>query len=98
MANISFTIPDAQLARIVNNISQHFNYEAEVTNPAFDPGQPEDPTTNPATIPNPESKAQFVKRMVKETMIAWVKAEEKRPVIQTANSDFEDAFIDPTIG
>lgn len=97
MAQIPLNIPDAEVARVVNGVCTHFNYSATISNPNFDPLLPEDPVMNPRTISNPETKKQFIKRMIRETVIAWVKAEEKTPVIRSANDDFEDTFIEPDI-
>lgn len=53
MASYTITIPDAILAKFVQNSCKAKGYQAEVPNPA-------DPTE---MIPNPETKAQFTKRM-----------------------------------
>lgn len=62
MATISFTIPDAILARVNDGIAKFHNYQDQIP----DPGDPA------STIPNPETKAQFNKRMIKETVKNWV--------------------------
>jgi hypothetical protein len=36
-------------------------YEATIENPSYDDQIPEDPTTNPSTIPNPQSIEDFTK-------------------------------------
>jgi hypothetical protein len=59
VANISITIPDAQLTRVIDGIAGQHNYQ--ITVPAPNPLDP--------PVPNPETKSQFAKRM----MIKWAK-------------------------
>lgn len=54
MANITLTIPDDKIQRIITAFTKEFGYQDNITN--------EDGTTSP----NPETKAQFTKRMVIE--------------------------------
>jgi hypothetical protein len=64
MAQIAITIPDNKMQAVLDAFAVRFGYEAQIFNPAFDQDLPEDPQTNPLTIPNPENKAQFAKRML----------------------------------
>lgn len=63
MAQYTITIPDTIVTQLINNIAIRFGYEDQIFNPAFNPELPSDPDTNPQTIPNPENKTQFAKRM-----------------------------------
>lgn len=58
MATISITIPDPIAARVVNAVAYNNGYTDTVTD------------MNGNTIPNPISKAQFCKNLVK----GWIKA------------------------
>jgi hypothetical protein len=53
MATITITIPDNEIARAISAICKKYNYQDTIL------GTPEQ-----GMIPNPESKAQFAKRMV----------------------------------
>lgn len=59
MATISITIADAQLTRVVNSFTDSFGYAPMVP----------DGLTPPGSMPNPETRNQFAKRMVAQ----WVK-------------------------
>jgi hypothetical protein len=65
MATITLTIPDVLLPRVVAGMCGRFNYQDKVDDPA-----------NPGShIPNPETKAVFCKRMirqfVKQSVLQW---------------------------
>lgn len=64
MATITINIPVDKEDWVLDGFAIRFGYEALVANPAYDSEQPEDPITNPQTIDNPETKAQFAKRMI----------------------------------
>ncbi len=82
MAQITFTIPDAQAARILDGFAMHHKYRVTVDNPGFDPEEIQNP--QPATIPNPESKSQFLKRKMIEFVKDSLKAEETRSAMAAA--------------
>ncbi len=50
--------------KVEDQFALAYGYQATVTNPAFNPALPVDPITNPATIPNPQSKAAFFNRQL----------------------------------
>lgn len=56
---VKFTIPTAHTTRIIDGVCYEHHYQAEVP----DPDNPE------KVIPNPETKAQFAKKMI----VQWVK-------------------------
>jgi len=61
MATITINIPVDKEDWVLNGLALRYNYTDNVANPSFNNELPEDPITNPTTIPNPETKAQFVK-------------------------------------
>ena len=64
MAQITINIPVDKEDWVLDGFAERFGYLVNVSNPLFDEGLPEDPDTNPLTIPNPESKQAFAKRMI----------------------------------
>ena len=75
MATISTTIPDEYLPRVIEALAGNYGYETNI----------KDAEGN--TIPNPETKAQFAKRMmaqwVKQNISAW-ESNEAAQVARTA--------------
>lgn len=61
MANITLTIPDAQLARVIDGICLYYNYAATILT-----------VGGGSSVPNPETKAQFAKRMLIEQTKIWI--------------------------
>lgn len=63
MAQIVLTIPDPVLPRMIQGLSEYYGYQPTL----------KDPSDITKTIPNPETRAQFAKRMlifhIKKTMI-----------------------------
>lgn len=66
MATISITIKDTQLQRVIDGICEDNNYQATVTN------------SDGTISPNPQTKAQFVKRIIIERVKGMVKAGEHK--------------------
>ena len=52
MAQIIINIPDAQLTRTLNGLGEFYNYSPTLTQ------------SDGSSIPNPESRAAFIKRMI----------------------------------
>lgn len=77
MAQVSFTIPDGILARVNNGIAAYHGYKDQIP----------DPSNPSATIPNPQTKAQFNKEKIKETIKSWVVAAESSAGSNTAKQD-----------
>lgn len=73
MAVISVTIADTDLPRVVNGVSAYFNYQ---------PLLPD--ITGLLTIPNPETKNQFARRMLVTSVKGWVKASESITAAENA--------------
>lgn len=74
MAVITLTIPDAILARVVDGICTNFAYQANIV------------TIGGNSIPNPESKGTFAKRMIVENAITWIANAEGRTALVTAEA------------
>lgn len=64
--DVTITIPPAKVQGVVDAFCYFGNYRNYIPNPAFNPDLPEDPVTNPLTLPNPETANQFAIRMLKE--------------------------------
>lgn len=78
-------IPQNKLDKIYEGF-EVLGYEALIYNPAFDKDLPEDPQTNPITIPNPETIAQFAQRMT----IQWFKKLYLRKKIRDLQETIKD--------
>lgn len=73
--SVTITIQnDAKAITLLDYFCKAHGYPSIVSNPAFDDEQPVDPQTNPLTIPNPETKKQFLKRYT----IQWWRNEGER--------------------
>jgi hypothetical protein len=64
---------DALASEIRNAYAKQFDYQDNVANPSYNPALPIDPVTNPVTIANPETKAQFRDRIIKREIKNCVK-------------------------
>ena len=65
MAQLTINIPDQVAQNVMDAYALRFGRPEFTANPGFNPNQ-EESETNPRVIPNPETKAQFAKRMVIE--------------------------------
>jgi hypothetical protein len=60
--SLTITIQDDAKAQwIMDGFMYNKPWQADVPNPAFDSELPEDPQTNPSTIPNPVTKFDYIK-------------------------------------
>jgi len=64
MASITINIGNADLPRVITGVCGFFNYSATIPQIIGDP------------LPNPETQAQFARRMVVEAVRSWVKTYE----------------------
>ena len=64
MATITINIPVEHETWVLNGLAYRFGYQEDVPNPDWDDQLSTDPETNPDTIPNPETKGAFAKRML----------------------------------
>ena len=69
MALFSIEIDDADISRVLDAMAVNFGRPDTVSNPSFNPSLPES-ESNPRTIDNPETKAVFANRMVREILAA----------------------------
>ena len=81
MAQIVLNIPDALVDRVVAGMCGLHNYQETIP----DPNNPEQ------MIPNPETKAEFVKRIIrkkiKRDVIEWEGAEAQRATYRTGETE-----------
>lgn len=80
MASITLTIPDSEAARVLDGFAAYHRYEATVDNPDYDPKA----EGSSPTIPNPETKIQFAKKMIIEFIKGSVAAEEEKAALKVA--------------
>jgi len=94
MAVFSVIIADADVPRVITALCANYGYQANIDNPNFNPSLPVDPSTNPETIPNPETSNQFANRMTRnfimENTVAYELRIEKENVPQPTPPDVQD--------
>lgn len=86
MASITFTIPDDQTDRVINTFATYHAYQDTVANPGHNPADPE----SEETIPNPMSKAQFLKAKIVKFVLDAVRAQEQSVAILAAKAAVVD--------
>lgn len=74
MAQLTITVPDAQVARVLAAFKAQYGYSDTVPGP--NPGD--------APVPNPESATQFVRRKLREYVIEIVRAHEATAAAEAA--------------
>ncbi len=74
MAQISITIPNASVSRVVDGVCGFFNYQAILISPIGE------------QTPNPETKNQFAQRMVVVAVKSWVKSFESQQAAEAARA------------
>lgn len=96
MAQFSVEINNSDINRVLNAISANYARPDRVKNPDFNPAEEESETNNPE-IDNPETKAQFANRKVREFLSENVKAYELRLAKEAAaaNTNPTINIIDP---
>lgn len=80
MATISFTVDASTLTRVQDAYVGLYGYSDNVI-------------VNGVSVPNPETRAAFVKRKIVEGVKGNVRAFEHN----TSNSSFESTFVEPTV-
>lgn len=87
--DIILTIPDNKAQRIVNGICGTFGYQDTIDDL--------DDNSMPRSVPNPETKTQFSKRMlykmIKDAVMAWESARDAEAARLAAISDVENNII-----
>jgi len=92
--SITITIQnDTKAVLLLDAFCSRFGYKATIDNPSFDDQLPVDPTTNPLTIPNPESKKAFLKRLT----IIWWRETAIHGQAKVDRATLEASFNDTTI-
>ena len=94
MAQFAIDIADENVNRVLDAIAVNYNRPETVSNPSFDPALPED-ELNPRNIDNPESKAAFSNRKVREFLSENVYAYEKRLAISALELPSDVTITDP---
>ncbi len=94
MAQFCIAIADSDVSRVVTAVCKNYGYSSTIPNPNYDPELPEDPTTNPSTISNPESDFQFANRMTRDFLmnhtVSYELQVEKQNVPQPTPPDITD--------
>ena len=94
MAQFSVEINDADVSRVLDAIAVNYNRPETVSNPSFDPSLPES-ESNSRIIDNPETKAAFSNRIVREFLAEHVYAYEQRLAIKAVESPTDVTITDP---
>ena len=94
MAQFAIDIADENVNRVLDAIAANYNRPETVSNPSFDSSLPES-ESNPRTIDNPESKAAFSNRIVREFLAEHVYAHEQQLAIQAVESPVSVTITDP---
>ena len=84
MAIFELAISDEDVSRVFDAVCSNYNWVEKVQNPEFDAEQPEDESTNPSMIDNPEDQGQFVHRIVRQFLAEHVTAYEIRTAKEAA--------------
>tara|TARA_R110002012_G_scaffold114455_1_gene261206 strand:+ start:28 stop:321 length:294 start_codon:yes stop_codon:yes gene_type:complete len=94
MAQFSVIIADADVSRVITALCANYGYQANIPNPNFNPSLPVDASTNPESIPNPETSNKFANRMTRnflmENTVAYELKIEKENVPQPTPPVIED--------
>ena len=69
MAQLIIDIPTGDETWVFDGIKKRYGYQDNISNPLYDNQIPEDPTTNPSTIVNPQSIEDFTKEMAIELLL-----------------------------
>lgn len=100
MAQVTFSIPDAYLARAVTAhaglYGQRYQLGQQIPNPAFDPAKPADPATNPKTIMNPLTPQDLLGKVVMKFVADNTAAWEKQQSVSAAGQQADTTFAQTT--
>lgn len=94
MAQFSVEINDTDVSRVLDAIAGNYNRPETVSNPSFDPALPES-ESNSRIIDNPETKAAFSNRIVREFLSEHVYTHEQQLAIQAVESPASVTITDP---
>lgn len=97
MTTITLSFSDPVWLRVREAFCNSYSYQTDVANPNFNPAIPVDPILNPKTIPNTETKEQFVQRMfiqyAKEVAVGYETRLEETRARRIARRKAEDEII-----
>lgn len=95
MATYCVEMPDADFLRVINAIAANYGRPDSVPNPNY----AGDPNVEPEIIENPETKAQFTNRIVRQFLAENVTAYEKRIALQQAEQGLDTSItiVDPQV-
>ena len=100
MAQFAVEIADADVDRVLDSIAGNYNRPEQVENPDFNDSEPES-ETNVRLIDNPESKAVFASKIVRQFLSENVKAYEvklaKQAAAQAAEAAAGVTITDPQV-
>jgi len=83
VAQYCINIPDEHVDRVVSGVANQYGYQEFLDNPDFNHLE-EISGENPETIPNPQTKGQFVNQVVRGFLIDNVKAWEAKQAADAA--------------
>lgn len=87
--NITLTIPDDKVARVINGMCGNFGYQPIINTL--------DENSIPVSTPNPETKADFAKRMmykmIKDAVKSWEATTNAETARLAAIADVENNII-----
>ena len=89
MATLTITLPDNIKERVYKGVAAAHRYRTEIPNPAYDSMYDASPT-NLKMLPNPESRDDFVTRMVKDFIMRSVQKAESDTARETAEKSAKD--------
>ena len=75
--DFSVRIADADVARVITAISSNYKYKSTIPNPDFDENE-EVSESNPETITNPQTPAEFVNEKARQWIWDHVRSYEKK--------------------
>lgn len=93
---VQITIPQAFALDVVDAFALRYGYQAQIPDPTWVPPDPlpEDPPDHPL-IPNPESKVQFAKRMVRQFIVETYRTEQvKKAANEAASTAGQDKRVE----
>ena len=93
MAQFTITIADEDVSRVITALCKNYGYQSDIPNPDFDPSLTVN--TIPATIPNPESSAQFANRMTRGFLMEHTVAYELQLEKQNVPQPTRPVITDP---
>lgn len=100
MAQFAVEIADADVDRVLDSIAGNYKRPEQVENPDFNDSEPES-ETNVKLIDNPESKAVFANKIVRQFLSENVKAYEvklaKEAAAQAAEANSGVTITDPQV-